>query len=167
MSDIYEENGFLMADFSKPTNPPDIEERLRKAVFGGVDLASGYPTTKIWTTKDGRNIPVHQLSDSHLCSIITFLRRSSEVYKKKMAVNGIFKLAGMALLVENKPRVLGVSEPDDTSFSQFYDSITEELRAIWDMRPDDFLHEFVPIFRELYSEAYSRKLALFDYQGEV
>jgi len=42
---------------------------------------------KTWTTKDGRKIPIREMTDSHLENTIRFLRRAFEAYRDDVAMN--------------------------------------------------------------------------------
>lgn len=47
----------------------------------------GEDKSKIWTTKEGREIPIEKLADSHLINIIKHLRRNATFGLEKVRMN--------------------------------------------------------------------------------
>lgn len=124
--------------------------------YANVDLASGYPSNQIWTTKDGRRIAIPNLSDNHLLNIVAYLRRRSEDYRK-------FVIAQIAQGVMEATVITRLFDVPDY-LEEEYDDFIEEQKAeakIWfDMEPEQLLRKVVPIYSQLLQEAYRRKLLI-------
>jgi len=68
---------------------------------------------KVWTTKDGRNIPIQDMTDQHLVNTLLYLRRTS-----------VLHLAGLLALMMTTPGPQGEAAQDcfDREFDVLLDS---------------------------------------------
>ena len=92
-----------------------------------------------WTTKDGRKIPIKEMSDRHLSNTIAFLRRN----------------AGQNILREMTVLNLGLAT---TNGEMAQDGIERELAALESCGDDEYLSEACPQFDALIEEAEKRGL---------
>lgn len=50
---------------------------------------------KVWTTRDGEQIPIRKLTDSHLLNIVCLLMRKTASYRRHLIDEGYHVLASM------------------------------------------------------------------------
>jgi hypothetical protein len=71
----------LVIDFSNPLKSEKLRKRIDTTVFNGMDLGSGYHPSMVWTTQDGKKIPIPHLTDQHLINIVNLFRRNVPTIK--------------------------------------------------------------------------------------
>jgi len=147
-----DDEGNITVDFSSQNRAhQNIKHRSQLTEYGAIDLATGFPTSQIWVTRDGRRIAVPNMSDDHLINVIAFLRRRAPQLKRKY---------GVALLLKQLTITtshLFASMSDDTQ-NDIRHEMSGDFAIIQSLSNDDFLREHVPIFSHLLQEAYKRKL---------
>lgn len=137
--------------------------RKAKSEYGETDLASGFPASLIWITKDGRRIAIPNLVDSHLLNILAYLRRRIPDYKKMV----------IAQIAMHSVQITVVSHMFDTDdwWSEKADKVLKdnlaEGKRVFNMPDDEFLSEFVPKWGKLYQEAYKRKILIEVDKGKI
>lgn len=71
----------LIIDFSNPLKNEKLRERVNTTTYNGMDLGSGYHPSMVWTTQDGKKIPIPHLTDQHLINIVNLFRRNVPTIK--------------------------------------------------------------------------------------
>jgi len=145
------------AEFAKASSTESINQRQ-------IDPATGYPKDMIWTTKDGRRIPIPHMQDSHLLNVIAFLRRRVEPVYKKMILREILKSIIRSTAYCMTPlNVFDNLDVEDNTTSYMEDIKAEATsigKKVLAMDADTFLRTYSPQFPHLYQEAYKRKLLI-------
>lgn len=155
--DHWEEGGNIFVDFSGDARSrKQMKDQIQRTRYNNMDLASGYPEEQIWTTKDGQRIAIPNLADSHLLNILAYIRRRIPIYKQQIIAKIAQGIVGnlslsQSMLFEN-------AEYSEEVLNAYLEKMAEEGRNIFVMSDDEFLREFVPKYRLLYQEAYSRKI---------
>jgi hypothetical protein len=90
---------------------------------------------KVWRTKDGQEIPIHRLEDSHLHNIIVFLHRAAAQYQSQI-------LRSPAPLFQGE-------------MAQYYADM--EWSHMCSSTPEEFAEELYPILVDLEEERALRK----------
>lgn len=69
----------------------------------------------VWRTKDGRTIPIKEMTDSHLTNTIRFLERAHQRYVDDMTKNGppVFQGEMAQMYADEEYALLADSTPDD------------------------------------------------------
>lgn len=107
----------------------------------------GVANPKIWTTKDGREIPIKEMTDGHLLNAIAYLRRKA----------GIVKARELAVyLCGPEPRGDGAMDAFDAEFQD-----AEEKSA------EDHLAGAIPAYSEMITEAERRGLEVPEFDEEA
>lgn len=157
MPDHWKEGDDVFVDFSGDNRAnAKMRDAAQRTRYNNTDLASGYPESLIWTTKDGQRIAIPNLADSHLLNILAFLRRRVENYKKQILAElakGIIQNLSIVMLFD-------VTSKDEARFESANEEIKREAQRIINLSDDEFLREFVPKHALLYREAYERKLLI-------
>lgn len=152
MPRIFEENGEPIVDMSgEQRGHKQLQNRSKQTSYSNIDLSSGYPKNQIWTTKDGRRIPVPLMGDEHLLNTIAFLRRRVQQYKNKMAVQFIMNVTATIMMFDHIP---------DRVIEDYSDETMREIDKLRSLADDDFLRRVFPIFSILLQEAYKRKILI-------
>lgn len=99
----------------------------------------GYTKT-IWKTQDGRRIRVSKMEDTHVVSVIKFLRRRAERWMFKDAMR-------MGHYVETAPDMAAMA-------------VEQEIDRLGRMTHDQYLCTVIPTYEALLKEAEKRKLAI-------
>lgn len=107
------------------------------ALDAELDASIALPT--VWVTKDGREIPIIEMTDAHLRNALRFLRRRAEAYRWAGALQ-LWSYAEHA--------------PDGAAMAA--DRAAEELLEYAD--DDEVVSAFVPEFLALKREANRRRL---------
>lgn len=100
-----------------------------------------------WITKDGREIPIKKLEDSHLISIIKMLRRKAEQVKLYLELTEIQKLS--PFLID----------------SDFEEIIIQEIMDKYDkLDVDHIITIGYPLYGKLLKELKRRKLVINEFE---
>lgn len=158
----HNDDGELIIDFGgdRDSEASEILKDLKNKVPStNRDPGTGFPKELVWTTKDGRRIPIPYMEDSHIQNTIAFLRRRvADVYKRRYIAalaKGLMKSTFMRTLFD-----FGHADEMDYKIYKLHESIKAEAARIFDMDDDEFLREFNPQFPYLLQEAYRRKLII-------
>jgi hypothetical protein len=150
-------NGDYIVDFSGSKRSANMIAPRADAIYGNIDLASGYPDHLIWVTKDKRRIAIPNLSDDHLNNIICFIRKQTIPYKKKIAtkitINGLTTMLSMS----NAEAFTALTDEEDKVFTL---AVSQGVSTILNMPDEDFLLKFFPIYNNLIQEATKRNLTI-------
>lgn len=98
----------------------------------------GVPRTKVWTTRQGVEVKIREMSDSHLLNTIRFLRRTVGPQKNRLAMS-----------MDNHPF-------GEDTMAAFYTE--RDAQRLYEMDEDEFISENYEQFGELIAEAERRNL---------
>lgn len=151
-SDQWSDNGDPVVDFSGDSRARrTFKDRAQMSEYGDMDLASGFPSSLIWTTKDGRRIAIPNMTDDHLLNTIAFIRRRAEQYKRQVAVQFLMRVTGTMMMFDHLP---------EDVIDSYSEKASVKLKELQDMDPEAFLRTIFPIYSLLYQEAYKRKILI-------
>lgn len=150
-----DDEGNLNVNFSSQNKAKAYaNKRKDQTEYANMDLASGYPAHLIWTTKDKRRIAVPNLADDHLLNILAYIRRNIDLYKRVIIMQ-ISKAIIHNLAVSS---LFDIPEYEEEEFRRANEELKSKGHRIYNLSDEQFLVEFVPIYRHLYQEAYNRKI---------
>lgn len=146
------ESNSLVIDLESVNNlkAPSKVERVQAA---GIDLATGYRSDHIWVTRDGRRIPIPDMTDDHLRNVLNYIKRGLPAYRKQIAIGILLK--GVASVKLFWTGVVAEQEAEDQ-----FDGLIAKVRELEAIPDEEFLSTYVPIYGVLYQEAYKRKLVI-------
>jgi hypothetical protein len=93
---------------------------------------------KVWKTREGKEIEIKNMTDSHLMNTIKFLRRNANANMAKEIASAY----SAASLMQGEMAI---------------DAIERDIRIMEETSPDEYLQEF-PIYNALIKEAEKRNL---------
>lgn len=151
MPDIYQDDkGEFVVTLTDP-KPKVVMDRSKLSEYGDVDLASGYKSNEIWTTKDGRRIAIPNLTDPHLLNIIDFIKKRVKQYRMQLAVKFLTRATVANMMFDHIP---------DWEMDEYHEDVRKQLKKFEKMPDEEFLRTIFPIYGKLYQEAYRRKLLI-------
>lgn len=152
------DDGEMIIDFSGDLQSRRITRtKSEQAVKGSTDLGSGFPQDMVWVTKDHRKIPIPHMTDDHILNALNKLRDGAVVNRLRMKlaarilIGGVAQLRSVDLAISHPPPTAEALEAVGDSYIQK----AEELKALSN---EDFLRQYMPIYKHLVREAYKRKL---------
>lgn len=149
---VREDGGKIIVDFSGDKKTQHlIKDRSKLTEYANVDLASGYRSNLIWTTKDGRKIAIPNLSDSHLLNIISYLQARTKKYKMQIAAKMLMGALAQVMMFEHLP---------DDVLDGYSEESMKQIDKLKALPNEDFLKKVFPIYSKLKEEAYKRKLTV-------
>lgn len=158
MSDRWDEDGNPFVDFSGADRARKaMKDKAKLTEYADIDLASGFPTRMVWTTKDGRRIAIPNMTDNHILNTIAYLRRNASNYRSHLVAQLAMRLSELTLvgmLFENAPF------HSDPEFDHAFKQLKAKGHKIFQMTDEEILRKYVPQYQNLYQEAYKRKVLL-------
>lgn len=152
MSDQWTDGEDPVVDFSGDNRAKKtFKDRSKLSEYGDIDLASGFPSALIWTTKDGRRIAIPNITDDHLLNILAYVRRHIDLYKGQIAVQMLSQVNFTVSMFDFLP---------EHQIDAAYKLLARKGKELYSMTEDEFFRKYMPIYSYMYQEAYKRKILI-------